>query len=338
MGASRALATAAVAAAVVVPLAAGVGLSVWALAVSPMQSAAEVEPSIAQVQSAGRTDQSAVTLTLVPGEAVTVTTQSTGIVTELSISEGEALDSGDSAMRVNDAEVTVYVAASPLYRDLSQGLSGDDVATAQALLIELDYLDGKADGKFGPVTAQAVEDFNEARGYGKDNAVLSLGSLLWIPPGAGAPGEVTVRVGADLLPGTELFSTTEGQDVITVSVEAVDVDRIVDVGGTVAELAAGVTMLSEASVVEELSRVFFEGDTAQGSIELAVPREVGTVAAAALVTDASGTVCFFSDTTGPATVVEAAEGSFGVVDVDAGLVGTDVLLNPRDTREDLTCG
>ena len=73
-------------------------------------------------------------------------------------------------------------------------------------------------------------------------------------------------------------------------------------------------------------------------LALSTPRIVGTIPASALVTDPTGATCFFSDVEGPGTTVVATGGSFGTVDVDPDLVGTAVLINPRDAREDLACG
>lgn len=54
------------------------------------------------------------------------------------------------------------------YRTLQTGDKGDDVKRLQEKLIELGYLNGKADGSFGPVTAAAVQRFNEANGLRYD--------------------------------------------------------------------------------------------------------------------------------------------------------------------------
>ena len=47
---------------------------------------------------------------------------------------------------------------------LTKGMSGEDVATLQDRLIDLRYLDGSADGQFGPKTEQAVKDFQRKNG------------------------------------------------------------------------------------------------------------------------------------------------------------------------------
>ena len=55
-------------------------------------------------------------------------------------------------------------------------------------------------------------------------------------------------------------------------------------------------------------------------------------------TDERGRVCVFPSVDGPPLEVEPRGGTLGTVDLDVSLVGQEVLLNPREVREDLTCG
>ena len=63
-----------------------------------------------------------------------------------------------------------------LSRNLSMGTSGSDVAQAQRMLISLRFLDGAADGIFGPATAIAVQAFQENNNLKPDGII---GSLTW---------------------------------------------------------------------------------------------------------------------------------------------------------------
>ena len=74
-----------------------------------------------------------------------------------------------------DSERTVYTAKptatprptptpAPDYRVLSKGCKGEDVRRLQVKLIELGYLNDKADGVYGSNTAAAVKALNEANG------------------------------------------------------------------------------------------------------------------------------------------------------------------------------
>lgn len=325
-----------------VPLIAGLGLAAWALSVSPLESATDTAASIGVVEAAERADSSSTTVEYVPGEAFPVTSQSTGLVTELDIAPGEQIEPGSTVLRVDRLPVTAYVSPAPLHRDIEPGMRGDDVVVAQRLLSDLDYLNSSADGIAGSATQAAIRSFNADRGYGNDNMVLSLSSLLWIPEASGPPDTVSVRVGATLEPGAELYVTTAGQGYLAVGVQPADDERVVTVNESPVNLAPGETTITDPDVVATVAATIADSmgaDTSiPASIALAQPRQVGTLPAAAMVTDADGSVCFFSSVDGAGTVVEATDGSFGLVDVDAALVGTPVLLNPRDVREDLSCG
>lgn len=328
----------ALAALLAVPLVTGVVLAVWALSVSPLDSAADTAASIGSVEAAERADSGSTTVEYVSGDSFPVATQSAGVITELDIVPGVPIESGSTVMRVDGLPVTAYVSATPLHRDIEPGMEGEDVAAAQGLLAHLGYLGSGADGTAGPVTEAAIRSFNADRGDGTDNVVLSRGSLLWVPDDAGAPEAVSVRTGVQLEPGAEVYVTTAGEAHVSVSVEASDRHRVLTVGEVNVDLAPGETTIADPDIVAVIAGYLGGEASMPATIALADPRRVGTLPAAALVTDAGGSVCFFSGVQGAGTVVEVSDGSFGMVDVEADLVGTPVLLNPRDVREDLTCG
>jgi peptidoglycan hydrolase-like protein with peptidoglycan-binding domain len=322
--------------ALAVPLLVGAVLAVWALAASPLRSATVEEPLIAVVETASRRDQEFTSVTLVPAEPYAVVSQSAGVVTALSIVPGRPVGSGVTAFAVEGRPVVAYVSPSPLYRDISAGLQGDDVRTAQQLLVGLGYLDA-VDGRASSPTISAIRAFNAAHGYGKRNDVLAVGSLLWIPEGSAAPQSVTVRVGRSVVPQTELYTTTSGRDRVQVGAPAAPTDRVLTVGAATATLKAGQTDVTDLAAVEEIRAALGEGQTASAVLESMTPRTVGTVPASAVVVDTDGSACFFTDVRGPGVSISADEGSFGLVDVAADLIGTPVLVNPRSTREDLAC-
>jgi peptidoglycan hydrolase-like protein with peptidoglycan-binding domain len=319
-----------------IPLVAGGALSLFALARSPLDSASDVAPLIATVGSAERDDRVNVTVTLAEPESFVVTTQTAGLVTALGIAPGAALVDGQTALEVDGLPVTAYVAPAPLYRDIARGIEGKDVATAQRFLQTLGYL-VTVDGKAGPLTAKAITKFNKDHGRSANGEVLSLDSLLWVPTDSEPPVKVSVRVGTALSPQDELYSTSTGHDTITVATEAAIVDRLLTVGQTSVTLPAGATAVTDPADVEAIAPAAKDVTSANAFLALSTPRVVGTIPASALVTDPKGATCFFSDVAGPGTTVVATDGSFGIVDVDPGLVGTSVLVNPRDVREDLAC-
>lgn len=320
-----------------VPLAAGVGLAVWGLAHSPLESAAAVEPIIASVESAERTDSIRATATYVEADAFAVTTQSTGTMTGLDIVVGQSVENGTVAMEVDGMPVVAYVADAPLFRDVTRGLEGADVATAQQLLHDLGYLDA-VDGKAGWATERAIEAFNKDHGYGDTNTVLTTASLLWVPAGSGAPTAVSVRVGAALSPGLELYATTAGTASFTLNLEPAGADRTVTLDDLVIDLPAGMTRITNLESVAALRERLGEQASIAVSVSLAEPRTVGTVPATAIVRGADGTMCFYTGLDGEPVTVAAESGLLGLVDVDADLIGKSVLVNPGEMKDDRTCG
>jgi len=87
---------------------------------------------------------------------------------------------------------------TPSYRTLQQGATGEDVRKLQQALIDLGYLYDTPDGSYGPRTAAAVKEFNEANGlYGgttadRETQELAFSGLAnpytepWIPLDIGA--------------------------------------------------------------------------------------------------------------------------------------------------------
>jgi peptidoglycan hydrolase-like protein with peptidoglycan-binding domain len=320
----------------VVPLAVGAALAVWALAASPLQSAASVQPVIAQVEMAERNGGVSTTATLLPAATVVVKSQSSGVVTASSLTVGTAVSQGQVAFEVDGLPVVAYVAASPLYRDITPGLRGRDVTTAQQLLVDLEYLE-VADGVAGPSTQAAVRAFNADHGRGTNATTLSLASLLWIPSESDAPHAVTVQVGDVLDPQMELYSTTTGHDSVSVGTTVSDDDRTLTIGAVTVPLPAGQTAVTDVDDVRALLSVLADRDSTPATVADAEPREVGTVPASAVVVDAQGRSCYFTGVDGDPVPVDATDGAFGMVDVAPDLVGTAVLVNPRATREDLAC-
>jgi peptidoglycan hydrolase-like protein with peptidoglycan-binding domain len=318
------------------PLLIGTVLAVWALADSPLQSTASAKPLFGTVEAANRTDSELTSVKLIPARSYPVVSQSTGTVTGLSITAGKALVAGKAALAVDGRPVVAYVSRSPLYRDITKGLDGDDVKTAQQLLVDLGYLD-TVDGHVGTTTTSAIRVFNGAHGYGKQNGTLAIGALLWVPRGSGAPLSVKIRIGQTVARQTELYTTTSSKDRVKVTTQETSVDRLLTVGSATAVLRAGRTSVTDPADVKTIRAALGDGTNTSATLEPLTPRAVGTVPASAVVVGADGVACFFVDVHGSGTQIKADQGSFGLVDVDASLIGSPVLINPRSTREDLAC-
>lgn len=104
------------------------------------------------------------------GDSWTVAGAVSGIVTSHPPA-GAVIQPGEELVRVDDRPIILVDGAMPLYRELAvttgKPLTGADVQQLQAYLIGTGHTaDGRLqlDGQFGPVTRQAVKDWQEAVG------------------------------------------------------------------------------------------------------------------------------------------------------------------------------
>lgn len=132
----------------------------------------------------------------------------TGVVTE--VGSGE-VDAGELLFAVAGVPVRAVSGEVPFYRDLSQGVSGDDVAQLQHTLAELGHLSGTPDGNFGGATAAAVRQWQRALGV-EETGQVRLGEVVALPsfPTTVQFGE-SIRMGAGLAGGEEAVRTSTGE-------------------------------------------------------------------------------------------------------------------------------
>ena len=326
---------------IVIPLGVAAGVALVVAGRSPLDSGAGAAPLVGTIELAQRSHQVNVAIGVEFADAVTPSTQATGTITAIGIGEGSKVTAGTRVMDVDARGVVAYVADSPLYRDIVRGIEGPDVATAQALLTDLGFDAGPADGKAGPATEKAIKAFNVAYGFGKNNPVLTLASLLWVGTVPATVNEVSVHLGDQVGPGTELFTVAAALAAITVaepSGNALEGEWALTVNGVTAPYEHGTSRITDPEAVAAIADTLGTTTEGVGTLQLATPVTVASVPSSAVVTGATGGTCIFASTDAEPTPVEASGGSLGTVDLDASWVGQPVLLNPREVREDLTCG
>lgn len=277
-----------------------------------------------------------------------------GTVTEVSLTEGELVTAGQVLYRVGGVPVIAYGGETVLYRPLSSGSRGEDVALAQRLLNQL--VDGsnlEDDGVFGAATADAVRAFERtwtATPSGvfqpewfsylptEEFLVASVEVRLGFPaPAAGEP----VAVGSTTLSGVQLSSVTDGPAgdyEFLVQGESIPVELEANGTWVIADLQAAITVaLAQATPGED--RVNLSGRTRllEGEPGLAVP-------ASAIITDAAGATCVAvadRDTPREADIVAVAVvGSSidGRAQLNAAVEERAlVLVNPVQILGDLSC-
>ena len=331
----------AVALALIAPLAAA---GIWVFAKSsesPLESASAVEPLVGSVERAERFQEASVAVTVTFATALSPAINASGTLTALTIAPASEVKTGTVVGSVNNQQIVAYTSKAPLFQDISKGLKGADVKTAQQLLKDLGLYTGPIDGDAGAGTEKSIMAFNKHYGWGKDNGTLSLASLIWAGQAPITVATVPVALGSQVGPGTALFTTTASLAAITVTETPnlpTDGDVTLTVNGVTTPYVVGSGKVTEPDAVAQIAASMGTTTEGVGTVALVSPQVVGTVPSSAVFADESGATCIFPDVTGAPVAVTPTGGTLGTVDLDESLVGQAVLINPRDVREDLTCG
>jgi len=331
----------AVAIALVAPLAAGIVLVLSKSSESPLESAAAVEPLVGSVERAERYNEASVAIAVKYATALAPSTQASGTLTALKLAPSKEVQTGTVVASVNNQKLVAYASKAPLFQDISRGLKGADVKTAQQLLTDLGFYTGEIDGDAGPATEKSIKAFNQHYGWGKDNGTLSLASLVWVGQASVTVSEVSVTLGGSVSPGTELFKTTAALAAITVTETpnlSTDGDVTLTTNGVTVPYVVGSGAVTDPDDVAAIAATMGTTTEGVGTIALVEPLVVGTVPSSAVFADETGGTCIFPSVDGSPVAVTPTGGTLGTVDLDEALVGQPVLINPRDVREDLTCG
>ena len=164
------------------------------------------------------------------------------------------------------------------YRSLSLWGKGEDVKKLQERLIELGYLDDKADGSFGPNTAEAVKEFNEANGLtGGQTADAATQELIFSDRAAAyTEPQIPLKIG----PQFEVEAEPE-ENSFFFRVQATNISRDKTIRGY--ELEVYITdvwdkKLSEDTQIQTMTQKIGPGETVQsGSFYLADYNAADTV-------------------------------------------------------------
>ena len=132
-----------------------------------------------------------------------------GMVTAISLPDSGVIDAGDVLLSVDLRPVVVMQGSVPGFRDLSVGVSGDDVRQLQTFLNAKGFLKTQPDGKFQASTAAAVRAWQAMLGVTR-TGVVRAGDVLFV---ASLPAHVVfndgVVVGAVITPGQPIVSVVD---------------------------------------------------------------------------------------------------------------------------------
>ncbi len=315
--------------------------------------AAEVEPTtyLVQVGSVGRT----LTFSAVAEWDLIPAGQNSagGVVTSIEIEPGDTVDRGDLLYTVDLRPVTVARGEVPMFRTLSQRVTGPDVAQLQQLLADLGHYEGEIDGSFGVSTRTAVRAWQDALDITVDG-VVQAGDLIFVPelPVRIALAEF-VTIGARLSGGEPVVQVVPSDPDFRIplaSGQAALVPLSADVfvtypeGVWEARVEAAVEQVESGQLDLFLSGA--DGDSVCGDkcarwvqltgrtvfrVEIVViPETTGPVVPVGAISSGAGneaSVTLTDGTSVPVTVLESANGLAVVDGIDA---GTEILLRARE--------
>jgi peptidoglycan hydrolase-like protein with peptidoglycan-binding domain len=195
-----------------------------------------------------------------------------GTVTHFAVKEGDWPVSLTIPVRVSDAPLVVLASPLPLFRDLTEDLSGGDVAALEVALRAAGYDPGPDDSTFDAQTAAALEAWEAANGL-EETGELPLSRMMWLPPG-GQVTAVSARPGDPVAAGTALASVAVPSAlVVHAAVDQADVARVAAGDRVEVELDALDDLLS--GTVEAVALTPAEDGTYQATIRLdALPETV----------------------------------------------------------------
>ena len=308
------------------------------------------EPRTITVGSREETFQHAVEVTFALAPAVEVEGTSEGIVTQVDAKPGDVVTSGTLLGSVNGAPITALVSASPLFRDLSPGLKGNDVTVLAAYLNASGFL-AEVDGvnTYGRRLADAVRRYQITHGFPSDG-IFRQTYVAYVPPTASTIGDLVVHVGDAVAGRWTLFRASSRPYSIAIR-SASEQSSLSELANAPLEMRAGNLSASVTSLQptgEELASIFallnkasVAGDVSESgtdasskgfsgaTLRLATAFKVGSVPVAAIFTAPKGRVCIFAhepNASGPHEYVAIAVGRSQLISGEIGLVGVEQSL------------
>jgi peptidoglycan hydrolase-like protein with peptidoglycan-binding domain len=150
--------------------------------------------------------------------------------------EGVRVERGGVLYRADGEPVVLLYGATPAFRDLALGDSGDDVLGLERNLLALGHSPGVVDGEFTSDTALAVSAWQEALGL-DETGTVELGRVAFLP-GARRIGAHVATVGDLLSDGTEVVETSSDRRSVEIELD-VEMQSLVRKGDRVTVLLPG---------------------------------------------------------------------------------------------------
>lgn len=323
-------------------------------------------PRLATVGSQSDSLSTSVRITIGFSQPVLVKYPFAGTITNVPLQSGSVIVDGMPVLAIDGLPRVAQAGGTPIYRDLSRGDRGPDVARLRSLLTAVGAGPELGDSdEYDAGVSTAVKEFQRRIGV-RATGTFERAYVVYIPDGFGVVAPVTARVGAQVANGEGFISSVPA--ITTVSIEPTD-DRHTNLLSQAAPIvlksgthsarltSSNVSSSSDRASLEALldsvlpaaksgvsmssTSVVMEGVIA----ELATPPTYGVVPRRAVVTDRDGLSCVFALKTAGLSEGEAepfvvpadlpASSGAGVALVPAELIARQVLLNPLSAGEPL---
>lgn len=280
--------------------------------------------------------------------------RTSGVVSSVWISPGDAVKSGERIISVNGVQINAFGQDVPLYRPLSRGDRGTDVAALRRFLSEQGLLESSGETeRFDWTVAEAVRKYQLRVGAPVDGVFLPE-YVMFLPRGFTLADTVQVRVG-DLISSGEVVASAPPSVVQARFLPGAEGDVINDFGSEPLVFSVddrrvplssleptGDELLELQSLVTSMPRTQEQGQPVssvilEGFLSLQEPRSFGVVPSGSIYLAQSGAKCLFVLRDGRASSGLAARetenaaiafGELGAAYVDPELAGLDVVRDP----------
>lgn len=189
------------------------GATLGAYAVAPPvpdSLAGPTEVVSAMASSRSFDDERTVRVTVKLRESEPVVTPTVGRVTALSLAPNTTLNSGTAVMDIDGIPVVGLHTSTPLFRDVADDVSGEDIEALQSELQRLGYAVDVTGNSNWQTRHAAADLLGIDDGHGGVPAVIPFTHFLWIPARSVTVNEVKVRLGDTLSEGATLMTLTGG--------------------------------------------------------------------------------------------------------------------------------
>ena len=303
---------------VIVALSVGVGIGLL-LAPAPVPDAVSSESNVSVVDLSAQPfpDQISVAAQAQVGDEHKFASTAAGTVRATSCVPGQSIASGTPVLTVNNKVVIALHLDAPLWRDLSMGMTGDDVKDFQKELTRLgDTV--SVTGTYGADTAAQAAKMWAAAGV-KQQSGLPLDQVVWIPDQAETPVSCGQQIGDSRGAGDTVFSVGGQLQslMLTMPSDPTPGDRVATLEqGVTAAIGADGTVTDStflAAYAQTRGYVQWAADHSSSltvTVELATPVQVVPVAPTSLY-QVQGTHACLVDGTGAAVAVQIVASQLG---------------------------